>query len=176
MEYNINLDEKNIFNNVNDFNEILLNEIKNDKINKTDAIKYKKIYDYILKFDTVKDMIEVEDAYYIKYDCLTEYQRIILEVQYLKIKLIHLFKESKDLSRRKNEIASAIIMLDKAQKSINENLSEDEFRDNKNFLIMLEAEFDIEIKFIYNAYELLKRAVYLKEDEKDEDRVIGKKI
>ena len=67
-----------MINKIDDYNSLIIEQYKNNKITMEEALKYKKIVLLLSKYDYYEDIKLVEEEYYSKYGCTSETDKIKL--------------------------------------------------------------------------------------------------
>ena len=145
----------NIYENIFDsdyFQKKILNDLKNQTISLDDAIKYNKIISVLSNYNTYKEMKNEEDSYYEKYGCGNELEKVLLETKYLNKKIYNLYTNELNDSDLRNRLLIIMIELMSMKKSINSNISYEELEKIKKNILDYEILFNIEFKFLTEAY------------------------
>lgn len=142
-------------------NSLLLELVKKSIISSQDAVLLKKIHRTIERYDTYNSLENAEDEYYSSFSCYTKLDRIMLETKYLESKLHKIYNDSLANGEQRTKITFAILKLKDLTETVKTCRDDHSLDDFIKQIIMLEAEFDIELKFLSEAYNYLQSKILI---------------
>ena len=155
----------------NNYNLILMNYIKNKKIDIDTAITYKRIISSFSSYNSYEEIENIENDFYNKFGCSNESEKINLEIYYLKKKLIEIYESEDNYSKDKSKLLEIIIILNDIENSLKYNFSSEELENIKDIIIQYEAEYDIKIMFLTEAYDYIEKKLNVCGEDYDNKRI-----
>lgn len=139
-------------------NQIILELLKNNNIDFSEAVRLQKIFNILKKYESIEIVKLHEQQYYKRFNCISDREKIVLELKYLKTKLLKMNSRNKNMDIH---IVDSLLIIQKLEEQLqNPPLDESTLQIIKETIILLELDFNIEIKFLIEAHEYLKNKIY----------------